>query len=87
MECFLAWKCPDAWKNGSQWVRDPENMVDVAKSYIPSQWASAVSSGQHVAKYCHETKLWPNLKNKCITFFFIGAYNLQNQILKEVIEN
>ena len=27
---------------GNQWVRDKENMVDVAKSHIPSQWVSEV---------------------------------------------
>ena len=36
--------CLDAWKNGCRWVRDQQNTRDVAKSYIPGQWASAVSS-------------------------------------------
>ena len=68
-------------------------MVNGAKSCIPIQWTSAVSSWQHVAKHCHEAKLWKSLNccktSKCITFFFHvkPSYNLWNKILKEVIEN
>ena len=62
-------------KNGIQWVRYQKNMLDVAKSYIPNQSASAGSPWQHVTEHCHEEKLWPNLnsctKSKCITSFFL----------------
>ena len=44
-------------KNGSQWVRDPENMVDVAKSDVLRQWASVVSFWQDMAKHCQKVKL------------------------------
>ena len=54
-------------------------MVDGAKSLIPSQWASEVSSEQHFAEHCHEVKLRPFKKvNSSILFSCscFGAYNL-----------
>ena len=48
---FWRKKCPDVWKNGIQWVRDQENMVDMVKSHIP------VSFSQYVTEHCHEVKL------------------------------
>ena len=64
----------------------------VAKFHFSSQWASVVSSWQHVDKHCHETKLWPSLnlckKKKKPNFFHVKtSYKLQNQILKEEREN
>ena len=50
-------KWPPAWKNGSGWIRDQENIVDILKSHITSQWVSAVSSSQNIAKYFYEAKL------------------------------
>ena len=59
-------------------MRDQENVVDGIKSHIPSQWASAVSSLQNVAKHYHEAKCGQMLsrskimtKSKCITSFFM----------------
>ena len=37
-------------------MRDQENIVDEAKSYILSQWP-AMSSGQRVTVHCREVKL------------------------------
>ena len=44
-------------KNSCRWLKDQENMVDVAKSHIPSQWPSSMSSWNHVIKHCHDTKI------------------------------
>ena len=74
------------WKNGSQWVRD-QNMLDVAKSHKPSQWASTVSSWLNIVMKQNYDQSWK--VNALLNFWcsWLGAYNLQNQILKEVIEN
>ena len=41
MKCFFRIKMSTGvWKNGCQWMRDQENIVDVSKSHIPIQWAS-----------------------------------------------
>ena len=118
-------------QNGSQWVRDQENMVDGAKSHIPSRWVSLVSSRQHVAEHCLWVKMavsgweirwiwwmgqslisqvsfcsvilvtcgwalsWSKIMTKLeklnasllFSCSWFRTYNLQNQILKEVIEN
>ena len=59
VECFLTLKSVEMFeKNGSWWERerDWEELVDVIKSCIPSQWASAVSPWQHIVEHCHEAK-------------------------------
>ena len=63
MECFFEVKkkkYPDAWKNGIQWGRDQEDIADVSKSHIRSQWISAKSFWQQVAKHCQPGNMWPN---------------------------
>lgn len=37
--------------------RDQGNIADVAKFHIPSWWASATSSWQHVAEHFHQLEL------------------------------
>ena len=68
--------------------------MDVAKSHIPSWWASAVTSWQHVAEHYHDTKLWPSLNtlkkvNASLLFSHLqlGACNFQNQVPIEVNDN
>ena len=34
---FGAKNCPHTRKNGNQWLRNQENMMDMAKSHIPGQ--------------------------------------------------
>ena len=41
-----------------------KNTVDLEKSYIPSQWDSAVLSWQHVVEQCHPGNMWPSIVMK-----------------------
>ena len=43
-------------KNGSQWVREQENTVDVEKTHISCHEISAVSFWQHEAENSLESK-------------------------------
>ena len=68
-------------KNGCWWVKYEEYMVYVAESHISSQWASSVLSWQYVVMKQNYDQAWTH---QCIIYFFL--YDLQNQILKEVIK-
>ena len=57
-ECYLAWKVSWCLK---KIARDLVNNVDGAKSHVPHQWASVMSSWQNVSEHCHPGKMWPSI--------------------------
>ena len=74
-DIFIISMCPDTSNNNFRWIWDRKNMMDLAKSHIPTQWIAAETSLQHVAEHYHPSKMWPSIIIK-------PSYNLQNQFSK-----